>query len=258
MKKKYFFFDIDGTLMIRKLDQHSIPESTKIALAKLKEAGHFIAIATGRGHFLAKGVMEELGIKHMVSDGGHGLTINGCLQGIKPLNQNYCLDLISECEEKAIGWSVLVDNSNVRLAPNERFSNRVQDEYMKTKVVKGLEPNKYAAIYKMFIACDDGEESELKSLKKLPWCRFHPDYIFVEPSDKSKGIKEIMDYFEAPYEEVVVFGDEKNDLTMFQDDWLKIAMGNAVEVLKEKADYVTDDVDQDGIYKACQHFGWIK
>ena len=71
------------------------------------------------------------------------------------------------------------------------------------------------------------------------------------------GIKAIMDYLGADYKDVVVFGDEKNDLSMFRDEWTSIAMGNAIEALKEKADYVTDDCDKDGIYNACRHFGWI-
>ena len=57
---------------------------------------------------------------------------------------------------------------------------------------------------------------------------------------------------------MVVFGDEKNDLSMFRDEWTSIAMGNAIDELKEKATYVTTPCDQDGIYNACVHFGWIK
>ena len=55
----------------------------------------------------------------------------------------------------------------------------------------------------------------------------------------------------------MVFGDEKNDLSMFRDEWTSIAMGNAIDELKAKATYITDDADKDGIYKACQHFGWV-
>ena len=42
------------------------------------------------------------------------------------------------------------------------------------------------------------------------------------------------------------------------DEWTSIAMGNAIDELKEKATYVTTPCDQDGIYNACVHFGWIK
>ena len=66
-----------------------------------------------------------------------------------------------------------------------------------------------------------------------------------------------MDHFGAPYEDVVVFGDQKNDLKMFRDEWTSIAMGNAIDELKEKADFVTKNADDDGIEYACKHFGWI-
>jgi hydroxymethylpyrimidine pyrophosphatase-like HAD family hydrolase len=42
---------------------------------------------------------------------------------------------------------------------------------------------------------------------------------------------------------------------MFVDDWEKVAMGNAIPELKAKADYITDDVDQDGIYNICEKLG---
>ena len=58
-------------------------------------------------------------------------------------------------------------------------------------------------------------------------------------------------------EDVVVFGDDYNDLVMFKEKWTSIAMGNACEELKEKATYVTKKNIDDGIYLACRHFKWI-
>ena len=68
----------------------------------------------------------------------------------------------------------------------------------------------------------------------------------------------MFDYFNGDYQDVVVFGDEKNDLSMFSDEWTSIAMGNAIDELKQKATYITDSCDKDGIYNACKHFGWIE
>jgi hydroxymethylpyrimidine pyrophosphatase-like HAD family hydrolase len=64
-----------------------------------------------------------------------------------------------------------------------------------------------------------------------------------------------MDYYGADYSDVIVFGDAKNDLSMFVDGWTKVAMGNAIDELKACADYVTTDVDKDGIYNACVALG---
>lgn len=258
MTKKYFFFDIDGTLACGVPGQQYIPESTKEALRQLEEKGHFIAIATGRSYAMAKDYMHELGFVNMVSDGGNGITINDQLISIEPLDREKCIALVDECIEKNFIWALSPDDSKRRLAPDDRFYDFTHDVYMQTVVQEGLDPRNFEEIKKMYIACFRGEEDSLESLKELPHVRFHDEYLFVEPDDKSVGIKKICDYFGADYKDVVVFGDEKNDLKMFlKDEWTCIAMGNAIDALKEKATYVTSDIDKDGIYNACKHFGWI-
>ena len=44
---------------------------------------------------------------------------------------------------------------------------------------------------------------------------------------------------------------------MFDPRWTSIAMGNGMQELKDKADYVTAANIDDGIEKACRRFGWI-
>ncbi len=258
MSRKFFFFDIDGTLAVGTPGNQYIPESTKLALAKLREEGHFLAIATGRSYAMAIDHMKALGFDNMVSDGGHGVTIDNKLLGIKPLDYDKCIALINECKEKGFIWAFSPDNAKRRLAPDNLFYDATHDIYMDTVVQEGLDPLDFDEIHKVYIACYAPEEQKLETLKELPWCRFHDEYLFVEPSDKALGIKTVVDYFNGDYKDVVVFGDEKNDLSMFIDGWTSIAMGNAIDALKAKATYVTDDADKDGIYNACVHFGWIK
>lgn len=257
MDKKYFFFDIDGTLAVGMPGKQYIPESTKLALKKLEENGHFIAIATGRSYAMAYDYMKELGFKNMVSDGGNGITINEKLIEIKPLDREKCIALINECKQKNIPWAFSPDNSQQRLTPDSRFYDFTQDTYMENIIVENLNPEDYEMIYKVYVACFKEDEEQIVSLKDVPHIRFHKEYIFVEPDDKSVGIKMVMDYFNAPYKDVVVFGDELNDLKMFRDEWTSIAMGNARDELKQRATFVTKNVDDDGIYYACKHFGYI-
>lgn len=257
MKKKFFFFDIDGTLAVGTPGQQYIPKSTIKALKQLEENGHFIAIATGRSHAMAYQHMQDLGFKNMVSDGGNGITINNQLIRIVPLNRQDCLDLIDECNQKGIIWAFSPDNETRRIAPDDCFYNFTKDTYMKTETMEGVDPRDYPDIYKVYIAGFKGVEDQLETLKKLPFVRFHKEYLFVEPDDKSVGIKMMVDELNGNYKDVVVFGDEKNDLKMFRDEWTCIAMGNAIDELKQKATFVTKNVDDDGIYYACKHFGWI-
>ena len=53
---------------------------------------------------------------------------------------------------------------------------------------------------------------------------------------------------------LVVFGDGKNDIDMFEYTKISFAMGNAEDDVKKAADYVTDDIDEDGLYNALKYF----
>ena len=128
---------------------------------------------------------------------------------------------------------------------------------MKTIVDENLDLDKIDIIYKAYIACTVENEGQIENLQNVPFARYQDAYVFVEPDDKSIGIKSILDYYHAPYEDAVVFGDNKNDLKMFRDEWTSIAMGNAIDELKERATFVTKDAVDDGIAYACKHFNWI-
>ncbi len=251
MRRKYLFFDIDGTLAAGGYGNTYIPDSTKKALELLRRAGHFLAIATGRSQAMAVEYMRQLGFENMVSDGGYGVTVEGKLLGITPLPKQDVIRVINECKAKDIPWALQVDNTTVRVAPDSRFEDFTHDVYMQTRIVEGLDPNNYENIYKAYIACYEPAEQSLESLKSVQWGRFHKEYLFVEPSDKAFGIRKIMEHFGATDSDIVVFGDAANDLSMFVDGWTKVAMGNAIDDLKERADLVTTDVDKDGIYNAC-------
>jgi len=53
------------------------------------------------------------------------------------------------------------------------------------------------------------------------------------------------------------FGDSLNDKEMIKFSDYGIAMGNAQQEVKDAATYVTDDRDNEGIYKALVHFGLV-
>lgn len=257
MDRKYLFFDIDGTLAWGMYGSQVVPESTKRALKLLEQNGHFVCIATGRSEALARDYMHELGFHNMVSDGGYGITINDELVEQRPLDKDLCVALIDECEAKGFVWALMSDNSYYRYAPDERFMEVTHDTYQGTKVVPGLDPRACEQIYKVNVACFDGEESQLDMLNKIPWARYQKEYIFVEPADKAYGIKQMVAHEGGDICDVFVFGDGKNDLSMFLPEWTCVAMGNAIDELKAKATYVTTDCDKDGIWNACVHFGLI-
>ena len=65
MDKKYFFFDIDGTLTDIKT---GIPVPSALeTIKKLQDKGHFVAIATGRAYYKTKETAKMLGIHNLLN-----------------------------------------------------------------------------------------------------------------------------------------------------------------------------------------------
>lgn len=70
-------------------------------------------------------------------------------------------------------------------------------------------------------------------------------------------MKNMLDYFNLTAEQCMAFGDGGNDVEMLEFAGIGVAMGNATAMAKEAADYITEDVDKEGIYLALLHYGLL-
>ena len=71
---------------------------------------------------------------------------------------------------------------------------------------------------------------------------------------KGESLLEIAKYYDIPIEDTIAFGDEENDLTMIEAAGIGVAMGNAIDLVKEAADYITLSNDEDGIADYLEKF----
>ena len=74
---------------------------------------------------------------------------------------------------------------------------------------------------------------------------------------KRTGIQAVLGALGPNHGTVYGIGDASNDVALMETVDVGIAMGNAPDFLKEKAAYVTDSIDHDGVVTALDHFGLI-
>lgn len=254
----YFFFDIDGTLTDRRTGE-IVPSALK-AIRLLEAKGHFVAICTGRAYYKTKDFARLCGIQNLVSNGGAALIIDGICVRNAPIDREKALALLDEAHEKGYGALIAVDDSIDVVMTDTLFIKQAGLRQEPTHYLyrPRLDPASLKDIYKIYLSIPEDEEDQMMTINTLGHIRFVPEYLIYQHDEKDQGIMDMMDYLDGRLEDVVVFGDGENDLIMFQKPWLSIAMGDGYQPLKEKADYVTAAAHEDGILKACLHFGWIK
>lgn len=257
MEQKFFFFDVDNTLIA--WPTGIIPESTKYALNKLQEAGHKVALATGRLQADAAKYAKLAHMNDFVADGGYSVTADNRIVLMRSLDIKKCQDFIAQLDTKNVPWAIATENKTERYTRFSHLRERYAPwDHFSTVHVPDLDYRKAHEIYKIFVYLTPLEQDEANiDLGDLEYIRYGEDSMLVEPMDKAWGIRKMADHYGIPYENVVTFGDGNNDIRMFHPQWTNIAMGNGRSELKKLADYVTDDCDKDGILKACLHFGWV-
>jgi Cof subfamily protein (haloacid dehalogenase superfamily) len=252
------FFDVDGTLLSHKTKQ--VPPSARSALQKLKAAGIPCIVATGR----QISEMEKLPIADIAFDGY--LTLNGqlMLDGNKEIVFSKPItgavkDFLVQQFETHTYPALLVEEKYTYL-------NFVTDHVRATQEaissqIPPLDTYKGGQIYQVCAYLRPEEERHLAPIAGdcvITRWHFGGMDVVAKGGGKVSGIQDYLSAAGISRDEIIAFGDGENDIGMLSFAGIGVAMGNAVEGAKAAADYVTADIDDDGIEKALKHFGLIE
>jgi Cof subfamily protein (haloacid dehalogenase superfamily) len=258
MKKQMIFFDIDGTLLNH---DKKLPESTKKAIHRLKELGHELAIATGRAPFMYKELREELGIDTYVSFNGQYVVCKGKPVYKNPLDKEE-LQRLTDYANKINNPLIYEDHEFLRANVESHPYINVGIGSLKIEDVPVYEPDFHqkGEVFQTLLFCTEEEEASYReTFENMEFVRWHEYSMDVLPVgvSKARGIEVLVNHLGFSMDDVYAFGDGLNDVEMLKFVKNSVAMGNAHEDVKKVAKYVTNHVDDDGIFKGLQLVGLL-
>lgn len=272
---KIIFIDIDGTLINY---AGEVPESAKVAIKKARENGHLVFINTGRSRAQVFKYIEDVGFDGYICSEGLYVESNGEILKKESLSKEQ-VDLINDYIKKekigfmGEGHTKFIVNSSFLDKMKELIPNGDLERFNKVfPFGEVLEQIPYEDMGKINFpsATDFSKELQKQFGDKLKAGFFTDEGVSYGmmtlgyPNvDKMNGVTFLLNHLEQNENvnqtdvETYAFGDTGGDIGMVVGCTYGVAMGNGSDSLKEKADYVTETVDGNGIYNAFVKYGLI-
>lgn len=262
---KLFFFDIDGTLIECNKGIYSIQSSTRNALKQLQDQGDDVFLATGRCKcFIVDGVMDYPFSGYVTCNGAY-VEYKGEAIYKKVIPSIAIAKTHQLCVERNLAYYFEGNEHIYVLNKTNPKHIEFKDNWgMKDEVVVDDFDIEEIETYIGMIVVNSKDDIEpmVKELSDyFDIQRHQSDFSFdltLKGESKAKGIEKLVKALGKDMKDTIAFGDGRNDIEMLSSVGQGIAMGNAAIEAKEVADYITDDVDRDGIVKALKHFSLIR
>jgi Cof subfamily protein (haloacid dehalogenase superfamily) len=257
MNQKVVFFDIDGTLLN---SQKQILDSTKVAIAKLKENGIIPFIATGRPPFMFEWVREELDIQNYVSINGQYAVINGEVIFENTLEKEIIKKLTDDAETNGHHMAFYNHETYRANYGDHPYIKESFDSFQMECPDIDREFHLHQPVHQGILFCTSSEENYYKAAyPEFDFIRWHHYALDILPKGSSKlvGILEALKTLNVDVKDSYAFGDGLNDFAMIKHAGNGIVMENGHPELKKVAAYITDSCDNDGISKGLKHFKLI-
>lgn len=277
---KIVFLDVDGTLINY---EAVLPESAARAVDEARANGHKVYICTG----CSKAEIEQRNLcdlDGMIGGNGAYVEDNGEVVMHHGLTKEECKHIVDWCNERHLGFYL---EANSGMYCNDWMLEQGPKTMVKYALGKGAPEEAAQAGADAFIGGFihlQGEDLYRDDVNKISFIlstyQDHLDSKVEFPTleantwggkgelalfgdlgptgiTKKYAIEVLLKHLNASQEDTISFGDAKIDLSMFELCAYNVAMGNGGPEIKEAADYITTDVDEDGLYNAFKYLKLI-
>ena len=285
---KLIAIDLDGTLLN---SYGQISQKNKEVIKKAQNEGKKIVLSSGRSTNSVKTFAEDLGENEYIICGNGSLIYDLKKEEIiydKFINKDKALQIINICEQNSIYYNIYTEDMVIAKSLNNNVlfyhqENANKPDTKKTKInlvediyeyVNNLKNNNILK----FTISDSNNIIFNSIIKKLREIRnkdvldvahmsrkiiksgteeilleYYYTEITSENVDKWNAIKWLAEKKKIDNKEIMAIGDNINDKMMIENAGLGVAMGNSAPYIKEIADKVVEDNNNDGVAQAIEN-----
>lgn len=265
---KLLVIDIDGTL----LDKNGvISAEDRNALARVGDLGLLVSLSTGRVAQACLGIISQLSLDSyhiffdgaLVSDPNHGKEIY-----VQPIDKMVVNQAVEFAHLNGINLEFY--SADHYFVERETWASDIRRDFYRTppivvdftklwqkeRIIKGvltlLSPDEKARAELLYLQFKDSLSFSWTKTPAYP----EVDFINVLAPEVSKGkaLQALASHLGISLTEIIAVGDGTNDISLLSSAGLAIAMGDAPDELKAIADFITLDVDHNGLAEAIKKF----
>ncbi|WP_409343353.1 Cof-type HAD-IIB family hydrolase [Paenibacillus sp. MBLB4367] len=251
---------MDGTL----LNSQSVVSTKHIeAVRNAQDAGVIVVIATGRYYMQAERIMKTLDFDGILVSNDGAATIKNKTKEIIHEHSFSVEDispLITYCRQHEIHFSLTTAFNHY-----VEFMSPYQIDKCKQYEIQYSTHNDVLELKEPVMKLTIDDEKRINGwqdivlpshIKLRANAEFFKEYVHHQTS-KTNGLRKVLESYGIDPSEIIAIGDFYNDLDMIEYAGLGVAMGNAPDDVKEKANDVTLSNDEDGVYYALEkHLRW--
>ncbi|PKM54423.1 MAG: hypothetical protein CVV00_08250 [Firmicutes bacterium HGW-Firmicutes-5] len=263
MKYKLLAIDLDDTLLS---DQLEISKENKKAIIEMENMGIHVVFCSGRAKDSMMKYVKEVGIHekedYIISYNGAVIDrFDGERVFYKPISREYLKELIDIGRQHNIDTQLYTDEIVV-----EKYTDKTKlyEELsgLPVKVVSDLKDiEESIKVLYNHVAGDALEELRLELTAKFDsnfnifYSKSHYVEVLHKEANKGLAVKNLAESLGISREKVVAIGDGFNDVSMIEYAGLGVAVKNAHDGVKEKADYITEaDNNKSAICEVYEKF----